>query len=81
MDDATIITKQNRCFKEVIKELSEYEEASGSKLNYDKTKGLWIGSWKGRRGSPINIKWTSENVENLGVFFGNDNPLWLCTIK
>ena len=74
MDDATIIIKQNRCFKEVIKELAEYEDASGAKINYKKTKGLWAGSWKNRRVSPMDIKWTSKNVENLGVFFGNDNP-------
>ena len=74
MDDATIIIKQNRCFKEVIKDLTDYEEASGAKVNYDKTKGLWTGSWKGRRVSPMDIKWTSKNVENLGVFFGNDKP-------
>ena len=74
MDDATIIIKQNRCFKEVIKELTEYEEASGSKVNYEKTKGLWAGSWKDRRVSPIDIKWTNKNVFNLGVYFGNDDP-------
>ena len=74
LDEATIIIKQNRCFKEVIKELSEYEESTGAKVNYQKTKGLWAGAWKGRRVSPMNIKWTSKNVENLGVFFGNDNP-------
>ena len=56
MDDATIIIKQNRCFKEVIKELREYEDASGAKVNYEKTKGLWTGSWKGRRVPPIDIK-------------------------
>ena len=74
MDDSTIIIKQNRCFKEVIKELTEYEEASGAKMNYSKTKGLWTGSWKGRRNTPMNIHWTSTNVKNLGVFFGNITP-------
>ena len=75
MDDTTIIIKQNRCFKEVIKEIELYEEASNAKVNYEKTKGLWVGSWKGRRTSPINnIKWTSGDVENLGVYFGNENP-------
>ena len=39
MDDATIIIKQNRCFKEVIKEIQQYEEASGAKVNYKKPKG------------------------------------------
>ena len=74
MDDATIIIKQNRCFKEVIKELKQYEEASGAKVNYTKTKGLWVGIWKGRRTSPIDIKWTSGDIKNLGVYFGNENP-------
>ena len=74
MDDTTIIIKQNRCFKEVIKELTDYEEASGAKVNYEKTKGLWTGSWKNRRVSPMGIKWTSENVFNLGVYLGNCNP-------
>ena len=75
MDDTTIIIKQNRCFKEVIKELQLYEEATEAKINYKKTKGLWTGSWRGRRTSPIQgIKWTSGDVENLGIFFGNDNP-------
>ena len=74
MDDSTIIIKQNRCFKEVIKELSDYQEASGAKINYQKTKGLWTGSWKGRRTTPLDIKWTSKNVKNLGVYFGNEDP-------
>ena len=75
MDDTTIIIKQNRCFKEVIKELSQYSEASEAKVNYSKTKGLWAGSWKGRRLSPMdNIKWTSGNVQNLGIYFGNNDP-------
>ena len=74
MDDSTIIIKQNRCFKEVIKELSDYEDASGAKVNYQKTKGLWTGSWKGRRNTPLDIQWTSKNVKNLGVYFGNDHP-------
>ena len=68
MDDATIIIKQNRCFKEVIKDLAQYEEASGAKVNYKKTKGLWVGSWKGRRCTPLDIEWTSGNVKNFIYF-------------
>ena len=75
MDDSTIIITQNRCFKEVIKELELYQLASEAKINYQKTKGLWAGSWKGRRTSPIpNITWTSSDVKNLGIYFGNENP-------
>ena len=73
-DDAIITIKQNKCFKEVIKDLTAFERARGAKVNYKKTKGLWCGAWKNRTDTPLNIKWTSENVENLGVYFGNDHP-------
>ena len=73
-DDAIITIKQNKCFKEVIKDLQDYEEASGAKVNYDKTKGLWTGQWKNNIEKPMNIKWTNGNVKNLGVYFGNDKP-------
>ena len=66
MDDTPTVMKQNRCFKEVIKELSDYENASGARVNYKITKGLWTGIWKGRRTTPLGIEWTSENVKNLG---------------
>ena len=54
--------------------MTEYEQASGAKVNYKKTKGLWVGNWKGRRVSPMDIEWTSANVKALGVHFGNGNP-------
>ena len=43
-------------------------------MNYDKTKGLWVGKWKSRRDEPLSIPWTNGNVKTLGVYFGNDNP-------
>ena len=73
-DDAVIIIKQNRCFKEVIKDLSTYEDAAGARVNYGKTKGLWVGKWKYRQDKPLGIEWTSGNVKNIGIYFGNDNP-------
>ena len=73
-DDAIITIKQNKCFKEVIKDLTAFKRASGSKFNYEKTKGLWCGAWRRRPDTPLNIKWTSKNVENLGAYYGNDHP-------
>ena len=61
----------------MTKDITEYEDASGAKVNYNKTKGLWTGNWKNRRVPSRNfpkIKWTNKNVKNLGIFFGNDNP-------
>ena len=73
-DDAIITITQNNCFKEVIKDLALYEEASGAKVNYDKTKGLWLGKWKNRTDTPLGIKWTNKNIKRLGVYVGNENP-------
>ena len=73
-DDAIITITQNNCFKEVIKDLALYEAASGAKVNYDKTKGLWLGRWKDRTDLPLGIKWTNKNIKRLGVYVGNDNP-------
>ena len=71
-DDATITITQNRCFKEVIKDISLYEEATGAKVNYSKTKGLWVGAWRHRQDLPMGIQWTNENIFHLGVFIFKD---------
>ena len=73
-DDAIIVIKQNQCFKEVIKDLKLFEDATGAKVNWEKTEGLWIGNWKDRLDTPMNITWTNKNVKALGVYFGNENP-------
>ena len=73
-DDTTICITQNRCFKEVIKDITLFEKASGAKVNLGKTKGLWTGAWKNRADTPLDIEWTSGNIFHLGIFVGNDNP-------
>ena len=49
--------------------------ASGAKVNYRKTKGLWLGRWKNRTDKPLGISWTCENVRNLGIYVGNEDPI------
>ena len=73
-DDTTITITQNRCFKEVLKDLTIYEQGTGARMNYQKTKGLWLGQWRSRTDSPIPIKWTSGNVKHLGIYQGNKSP-------
>ena len=73
-DDTTITITQNRCFKEVIKDIALYEEATGAKVNFSKTKGLWCGAWRNRQDSPLGLTWTNENIFHLGVFVGNMDP-------
>ena len=83
LDDAVIKIKQNKCFKEVYKELKDYECATEAKINYNKTKGLWVGKWRDTTDDPFEtfysendqkIKWTNKNVKYLGVYVGNDEP-------
>ena len=82
-DDAVIKITQNKCFKEVYKDLKDYEKATGAKVNFEKTKGLWVGNWKNRTDDPFQdslseetskIKWTNKNVMFVGIYVGNDRP-------
>ena len=47
-----------------------FEKASGSKLNRGKSKGLWLGSWRGRLDPPVDLDWSSFKLKVLGVFIG-----------
>ena len=50
-----------------------YEKASGSKLNRAKSKGLWLGGWRGRLDPPVDLDWSSVKLKVLGVFIGEGN--------
>ena len=45
-----------------------FEKGSGSKLNLDKTEGMWFGSMAGRTDGPVNIKWRTDFIKVLGIF-------------
>jgi hypothetical protein len=45
--------------------LTIYEKASGSKVNYEKTKGMYIGSAKNNRPKFTKIVSTNDNVKLL----------------
>ena len=52
---------------------SLFEKGSGAKLNLSKSKGLWLGSWRGRQDPPVSLDWTSNKIKVLGVFIGSGN--------
>ena len=66
-DDAIITIKQNKCFKEVIKDLSAFQRASGAKVNYEKTKGLWGGAWEKRTDTPLNTLFFVIRTRKFGL--------------
>ena len=46
-----------------------YSHVSGLEVNSSKTEGMWIGSLKSNEEKPFGIKWPSEPIKALGVFF------------
>ena len=46
-----------------------YMKGSGSKLNSGKTEGMWFASMAGREDGPVDIKWRTDFIKVLGIFF------------
>ena len=44
-------------------------------VNSSKTEGMWIGSLKNSENKPLGIKWPTEPIKALGVFFTYDHKL------
>ena len=70
-DDASIFVTDNKDFPALDKIFYTFSEGTGSKINTQKTKGLWLGAWKNRKDNPGNFNWTNDKIKILGIFFGN----------
>ena len=68
--DTSLILSSDDSIKAPLETYDQYEKASGSKLNRGKSKGLWLGSWRGRTDSPVDLDWSSSKLKVLGVFIG-----------
>ena len=64
IDDTSLILTSDDAIVAVFKMYALFEQASGSKLNQSKSKGLWLGGWCGR------VDWSSSKLKVLGVFIG-----------
>ena len=69
-DDTQLLNKNEESVEQSFLILSKFEKASGSKINYKKTKGLFIGRLRVKRPRLTNISWISDNIKTLGVFHG-----------
>ena len=75
-DDATLILSDDRSIKNSFKVIERFERASGAKLNQQKSQGLYLGRWRGRRDGPVNIPWV-DSAKIIGHTFGKDrHNLW-----
>ena len=78
-DDTQIFCYDEQAIKKTFEMLEVYAQASGAKINYHKTKGLYIGNWKNKTGKFKKIKWVTQ-VKALGVEFGfniNYEKIWM----
>ncbi|PIK39506.1 reverse transcriptase [Apostichopus japonicus] len=60
-------------FRALSQDLSIFERATGAKLNPEKTKGLYLGSWR-YRDLPFGASWSDQNIKINGIWFGYDAP-------
>ena len=52
------------------KEVGEYERIAGAKVNFDKSEGLWLSTWRGNDTLPGPFRWSDGSVCILRVWFG-----------
>ena len=56
-----------------------FNQASGSKLNLEKSKGIFLDKWRNRSNHPFGISWNHFSKilgTNLGNFVTNDDTLF-----
>ena len=56
---------------EVFQQLRLFEDATGAKVNVQKTERLFMGKWKNRHDKPFDCKWTNDKVFTLELGIGN----------
>ena len=61
-----LFNKDERSVEKSFDILSKYEKASGSRINYNKTKAISIGTARHRKPKFNKISWIKENVKTLG---------------
>ena len=71
-DDMNAVVTTEPSIDELFTVLDKYERATNAKLNRGKTEALWVGEWRERVDKPLGLRWTSDKVNFLGVFVGND---------
>ena len=74
-DDTTAVLSYLDSANALFQQLDLFKNLCGLKINSSKTEGMWIGSQKNNEEKPLGIKWPSEPIKALGVFFTYDQAL------
>lgn len=78
-DDTQFFVRDEHSIVEIFNILDIFKSASGSKINLDKTTGIYLGRWKHKDPIYTNISWSKTCVKTLGVHHGyviDDNSIW-----
>ena len=68
-DDKVVCLTTENSILELFRSLNRYEMATNSRINKDKTIGVWIGAFRNKDKDFAGIQWKNEPVESLGVLW------------
>ena len=68
-DDGDLTLVDDFSISKAFKIIRIYEKGSGYKLNLGKTEGMWFGSMASREDGPVDIKWRTDYIKVLSIFF------------
>ena len=71
-DDVTGILTTEKSIEKFLYWTELFGKASGSKLNKDKTKGLWLGAWKNRKENHRFGITFVDSLKIVGIKIGNN---------
>ncbi|XP_064463656.1 uncharacterized protein LOC135374632 [Ornithodoros turicata] len=66
-DDVTVICSSKEQVKVALAIVEAFCDASGARLNINKSKGAWIGDWEEKPTQYLETQWSSEVGRYLGV--------------
>ena len=76
VDDALLMLLGEYSVQEAFRMIDIYEQGSGSKLNFNKTKGMLLGSKRGQATGPIDITWVTDQLKLLGIYAGSEQAIY-----
>ena len=77
-DDNTGIFTSDFSMHKYFYHIKCFQKISGSKINYRKSNGMYLGKWKNRSDHPFGITWV-PNAKLLGYRYGyniNEDDMW-----
>uniref|UniRef100_A0A3Q2X2I3 Reverse transcriptase domain-containing protein n=1 Tax=Haplochromis burtoni TaxID=8153 RepID=A0A3Q2X2I3_HAPBU len=80
-DDTILYLADDESLRGVIEILNDYEKATGSKINKEKTMYKYLGKWEGRKDNICDFMLCEGPMDILGISFGNKEGDALCNWK